>query len=90
MKNNFTFALDGIDEYLALHEKDMRAWNKLNKLMADIDRNGHDGIGHPKPLRGNLAGYWSREIDKKNRLVYRILDDGSIEIIQCLGHYDDK
>ncbi|MDD4729788.1 MAG: Txe/YoeB family addiction module toxin [Dysgonamonadaceae bacterium] len=43
----------------------------------------------PEALKGNLSGWWSRRINDKNRLVYRI-QDNVIEISQCRGHYDDK
>lgn len=46
-------------------------------------------LGHPEPLKNNLSGYWSRTIDEKNRLVYKI-EDGLIKVIQCENHYDDK
>lgn len=62
---------------------------KIHRLLADIERNGNDGIGHPEPLRGNFSGYWSRTIDEKNRLIYKI-EDGLIKIIQCRNHYNDK
>lgn len=58
-------------------------------MLQDIDRNGYGGIGKPEPLKDNLQGYWSRGIDKDNRLVYRIKDNG-IEILQCRSHYDSK
>ena len=32
----------------------------------------NEGIGKPEALTGNLAGFWSRRIDGKNRIVYRI------------------
>ena len=44
---------------------------KVNKLLDDIDRTGYEGIGHPKPLKHDLSGYWSREIDEANRIVYK-------------------
>ena len=62
---------------------------KINQLFADIERNDNDGIGHPEPLKGNLSGYWSRAIDEKHRLVYKI-EDEIIKIIQCKNHYNDK
>ena len=46
-------------------------------------------LRHPEPLKNNLSGYWSRTIDEKNRLVYKI-EDGLIKVIQCKNHYDDK
>ena len=47
------------------------------------------GIGKPEPLKDNLAGYWSRRIDDKNRLVYRIRG-ANIEIISYAEHYGSK
>ena len=38
---------------------------------------------------GDLSGYWSRRIDEKNRLVYKIADE-TIRIAQCRTHYGDK
>lgn len=76
-------------EYLYLIDNDKKLLRKLNALLNDIERNGNKGLGHPEPLK-HMAGCWSREIDKKNRLVYRLMDDGRIEIMKCLGHYDDK
>ncbi|MEG2811175.1 MAG: Txe/YoeB family addiction module toxin, partial [Clostridium sp.] len=62
---------------------------KIKSLLQDIDRNHHQGIGKPEPLVGNLSEFWSRRIDDKNRLVYRIKNN-QIEIAQCKTHYKDK
>jgi toxin YoeB len=64
-------------------------FKKVNQLIKDIERGGYEGTGKPEALSGNLAGFWSRRIDDTNRLVYRIVE-GTIEIAQCKGHYDDK
>ena len=56
-------------------------------LLKDIARNGNEGIGKPEPLRHRDG--WSRRIDDVNRLVYKLQNDGSVEILQCKGHYDD-
>ncbi|WP_169777544.1 type II toxin-antitoxin system YoeB family toxin [Campylobacter mucosalis] len=40
-------------------------------------------------LKGNLAPFWSRRIDDKNRLVYKIVSD-TIQIAQYGSHYKDK
>ncbi|NLC93502.1 MAG: Txe/YoeB family addiction module toxin [Treponema sp.] len=69
--------------------QDKKTLKKISKLLSDIERNGNSGLGHPEQLKGNLSGWWSREIDEKNRLVYKIEDD-SIKIYQCKNHYDDK
>ncbi|GHV73958.1 Txe/YoeB family addiction module toxin [Spirochaetia bacterium] len=79
----------GWEDYLYWQTQDRKTLNKINKLINDIVRNGNTGIGKPEPLRENLSGWWSREIDEKNRLVYRLADI-NIEISQCRGHYSDK
>lgn len=40
-------------------------------------------------LSEELAEYWSRRIDDKNRVGYRMLD-GNLVIISCKTHYGDK
>jgi toxin YoeB len=79
----------GWEDYLYWQTQDRRTLNKINKIINDIVRNGNTGIGKPEPLRENLSGWWSRQIDEANRLVYRLVDD-NIEISQCRGHYGDK
>jgi len=79
----------GCDDYIYWQAQDKKMMLKINQLIKNIERNGYTGIGKPEPLRGELAGWWSRHIDEKNRIVYR-LKDGYVEISQCKGHYDDK
>ena len=88
MKINFTET--GWDDYIYWESQDKKTLKQINKLIADINRNGYYGIGKPEPLRGDLSGWWSRHIDDKNRLVYRLIDDTTIEISQCRGHYGEK
>ena len=40
-------------------------------------------------MNKDFSGYWSREIDEKNRLIYKI-EENIIKIIQCKNHYNDK
>ena len=80
---------DAWADYLHWQEQDRKTLERIHQLLKDIDRNGYKGIGKPEPLTGNLRGWWSRRIDDKNRLVYRIREN-RIEIIQCGSHYRDK
>ena len=77
------------EDYLYWQTQDKKTLRKINSLIQDIERNGYAGIGHPEPLKYELAGFWSREIDEKNRLVYRI-ENGMIEIAECRTHYGDR
>ena len=46
------------------------------------------GTGQVEKLRGNLSGFWSRRIDKANRMVYKIEDDKVIvTVVYLKGHY---
>lgn len=58
---------------------------KISSLINDISRNGNVGMGKPEPLTGNLSGYWSRRINDKDRLIYRI-DEENIYILSCRYH----
>ena len=46
---------DGWDDYVYWQTQDKKTLKKINKLLADIERNGNDGLGHPEPLKGSLA-----------------------------------
>jgi len=76
-------------DYLYWQTQDKKTLKKINKLIEDIERNRNTGIGHPEPLKHDLSGFWSREIDEKNRLVYRI-EKGMLEIASCRTHYGEK
>jgi toxin YoeB len=90
MSNNKIFSSRAFREYIEWQAEDRKTLKKINELIKDIQRNSYEGLGHPEPLKGNLSGCWSREIDEKNRLVYRTTDSKDVEIIQCKGHYNDK
>ena len=85
--NKLTFAENAWEEYLYWQTNDKKILKRINMLLKDIARNGNEGIGKPEKLR--YRDGWSRRIDDVNRLVYKLNDDGSIEILQCKGHYDD-
>lgn len=78
---------DSWQDYLHWQSQDKKTLKRINLLIQDIMRSPYEGIGKPEPLSGNLAGWWSRRIDEKNRVVYRAEDDG-ITILQCKGHYE--
>ena len=63
---------DAWEDYLYWQKQDKKILKRINTLLKDIDRNENEGTGKPEALSGNLAGFWSRRIDSKNRIVYRI------------------
>ena len=83
-----SFHQQGWEDYEYWQTQDKKTLKKINKLIKDIKRDPFNGIGHPEPLKHDLQGWWSREIDDKNRIIYK-LTSGVIEILQCKDHYDD-
>jgi len=81
-----SFDRNGWDDYLYWQDHDRKLLIKINGLIKECVRTPFTGTGKPEPLRGDLAGWWSRRIDQTHRLVYRVSDSG-LEIIQCRNHY---
>lgn len=78
------------EEYQDWISNDKKVLKRINSLIKDIQREPFDGIGSPEPLKHNLAGLWSRRIDKEHRLVYRVDGQGkerAVTIYQCKYHY---
>lgn len=86
--SKITFTESAFEEYLYWQSQDKKTLKRINALLTEISRTPQQGRGKPEPLRGNLAGLWSRRIDEVNRLVYRQRGD-TLEVIQCRGHYKD-
>jgi toxin YoeB len=84
-----TFSQSAWDEFEQL-QQDHRLLKRFNQLVADTQSGGTSGIGKPERLSGDLSGFWSRRIDDQHRLVYRIVDNDTMEIIACFGHYNQR
>lgn len=79
---------DAWEDYLWWQSSDRSVVKRINRLLRDVQRGGHEGIGKPEPLRFQLSGYWSRRITDEHRLVYRIDDNGDVLIASCRYHYE--
>ena len=55
-------------------------------LMKAVSRDPFDGPGKPEPLKHLGSDIWSRRITARDRLVYRVLDDG-VDFLQARYHY---
>jgi toxin YoeB len=88
MNRRLSFHPKAWEDYQYWLVKDKNLLRRVNQLLQDIQRNGYEGIGKPEPLKGDKFGLWSRRIDDKNRLLYRLEND-VIEIFQCRNHYED-
>lgn len=81
-----TFSQKAWEDYLEWQRQDKKKFKRIHTLIKNISRTPFEGIGDPEPLKHEWSGYWSRRIDIKNRLVYRVTDN-QIIIAQCKYHY---
>jgi len=65
--------------------------NKIYSLIEDIQLHPFEGIGKPEQLKHQLSGRWSRRINQEHRIIYKVTEEKTIEIIDILslkGHYE--
>ena len=83
---NLVFSEQAWAHYLHWQESDKAMLRRLNRLIEECLRHPFEGTGKPEPLKGDLAGFWSRRIDREHRLVYRVTAT-SLDVVQCRYHY---
>lgn len=77
-------------------EKHKKSGNKISiknisKILIDLTENPYEGFGGPEALKHEYAGFWSRRINQKDRLIYRVEDEiVTVFVISAMGHYSDK
>jgi toxin YoeB len=65
--------------------------SKLDKIFEELTLNPYEGTGNPEKLKHEYSGYWSRKINLKDRLIYRVNDIVvTVFIVSAIGHYSDK
>lgn len=65
--------------------------NRINQIYEELKIHPKTGIGNPEALKYEFTGYWSRRINQKDRLIYKIDENiVTVFIISAFGHYNDK
>ena len=82
------FSKNAWEDFTSWLLEDKRMLKKINELIREIQRNPHSGIGKPEPLKYDLAGLWSKRIDREHRLVYQVLNN-EVLIYSCRYHSDN-
>jgi toxin YoeB len=89
----FLWSNNAWEDYLYWHGSDRDVLRRINALVQAIRRNPVSGMGKPEPLRGDLAGWWSRRITGDHRIIYRISgtgDEQRLEIVACRYSYSSR
>jgi toxin YoeB len=64
---------------------------KIEKILLELEDHPKTGTGQPEALKHQLTGYWSRQINKKDRMIYEISEQlVLVSIVELLSHYGDK
>ncbi|MFI3287292.1 MAG: Txe/YoeB family addiction module toxin [Rikenellaceae bacterium] len=64
---------------------------KVAQFLDELSKHPRSGTGKPEQLKGNTEEIWSRRIDSKHRLLYKIYNEELIVVaISAYGHYGDK
>lgn len=77
-------------------EKHKKSGNKISikniaKILVDLSENPYEGFGNPELLKFEYSGFWSRRINQKDRMIYRVNEDiVTVFVVSAMGHYSDK
>lgn len=90
MTYEIVFELKVQKQILHIKKTDKQSFIRLKRLLEELREHPYTGRGNPERLKHELNVFWSRRINKKDRLVYRV-DDVQIivYIVSILGHYGD-
>jgi toxin YoeB len=72
----------------SLYEENTNNINRLYDLFCSIQSSPELGIGKPEKLKEDKSGCMSRRVNKEDRIVYKQVDNETVEIYSCKGHYE--
>ncbi len=83
---NLQFTPTAFEQFTDWATVDKKLFQRLVRLLDEVCRTPFAGIGKPEPLKGDLAGFWSRRLNDEHRLVYKVTSE-TIVVIACRDHY---
>ncbi len=70
---------------------DKASIKKIEKILIELTETPYAGIGQPEALKYELSGFWSRKINQKDRIIYKVEEDiVTVFVISAMGHYNSK
>lgn len=68
---------------------DKASIKKIEKILFELSETPYTGVGNPEALKYELKGFWSRRINQKDRLIYKVEENiVTVFVISAMGHYD--
>ncbi|MEI6758781.1 MAG: Txe/YoeB family addiction module toxin [Chlorobium sp.] len=83
---------EATEELIIWHKiGDKSTRRKIEKILLELSEHPTMGTGKAERLRGDLSGYWSRRVNKKERIIYKIIDSVvTVQVFSLRGHYGDS
>ena len=82
-------ALEDIEKHKRSGDK--ATLKKIEKLLNELMEHPTVGTGQPEKLKHDLAGLYSRRINRKHRLIYSINEMiVTVNVLGAWSHYGDK
>lgn len=91
MSYSLIFAPRAMDDFQRIKKSgDQVRLKKLRTILEELQEHPLTGTGNPERLKYR-ANTYSRRLSGRDRIIYSIHDDiVVVNILQMLGHYDDK
>jgi len=68
---------------------DKSTLSKIERIILELAEHPAMGTGQVERLKGDLSGYWSRRLNKKDRMIYKIDDvEAIVHLLSFKGHYE--
>jgi toxin YoeB len=65
--------------------------SRILKILDELAETPYNGIGNPEKLKYDLQDYWSRRLNKKDRMIYKVDEQiVTVFVFSAIGHYGDK
>lgn len=90
-KYTLVISLRARKELQAHHKSgNQKTIKKIEQIFLELSETPFSGIGKPEALKYHLAGYWSRRLNLRDRIVYRVIEERvQVFVVSAIGHYDD-
>jgi toxin YoeB len=73
------------------HSGDKRIIKKIETVLFELSEHPYTGTGKPELLKYDLEGFWSRRLNLKHRIIYKVDEEiVTVFVIKAMGHYSDK
>lgn len=86
-----TYSDEALKAIAKFKKSNQQTYKKVLKLVGKLHAHPLIGTGKPETLKGMGGNVFSREINKKDRLVYEVYEEEVVVyVISAEGHYSDK